>query len=169
MNYDLQVWTVDEPFLGELLPESAGWENKDLTWIYESTNWSVILYRSLRVLAEDLPAEVQRSIAGVAYLTNVHLSPFKASDDAKKLLYQTGFLIAKQAKGIILDPQFGIVVPTSGVPRRYAREPEKEATLIALSWWFLEGPLVQERRVDLFLDILESELPEALPRRYGSG
>ena len=45
---------------------------------------------------------------------------------------------------------------------------DENASLIALSWWFTKGPLVEGNRYDLFLDILEAELPEAMPRRYGT-
>jgi hypothetical protein len=168
VSYDLDIWTVKDPSLSELLPQSRGWNNKGNSWIYQAAVWAVIVGRSSRALPEDLPLDVARSLPGASYLTHLHLSPISASTDAKKFLFSTAFIIAKRANGIILDQQLDVIVPTSGTPQIRTREPEENASLIALSWWIMGGPLAQGKRYDLLLDILEAELPEALPRRYGA-
>jgi hypothetical protein len=76
-------------------------------------------------------------------------------------------MIAKREHGILLDPQSGTVTLPSGIQRFMGTDPYENASLIALSRWFTKGPLGEGNRYDLFLDILEAELPEALPRRYG--
>jgi len=168
MSYDLQVWTAKEPSLSEVLDRSIGWETSNHSWLYQRGSWAVIINQSVRALAEDLPSEVARALPGIGYLTELNLSPISASDTARKFLLRAATLIAKRTHGVILDPQSGTVTLPSGVQRFMKGDSGENASLICLSWWFTKGPLVEGNRYDLFLDILEAELLEALPRRYGT-
>jgi hypothetical protein len=79
VSYDLSVWTIDEASLSELLLQSAGWNHRGRSWVYQAVNWGVVVYCSERALREDLPADVARSMPGTRYLTNLSLSPIGSS------------------------------------------------------------------------------------------
>ena len=56
----------------------------------------------------------------------------------------------------------------SGVKRLMPIERSESARLLTLSWWFEQGRLAEEAEVDDLVVVLKANLPEALPRRYGS-
>jgi hypothetical protein len=75
--------------------------------------------------------------------------------------------IAKTSHGIVLDPQTDTCTSPRGLRRFVSLGGEDNASLLTLTWWFVDGPIVNGEGLDGLLDILASRLPEALPRRYG--
>lgn len=167
MSYDLQVWSVCPPDLAISLPEPDKWSNEASSCLYERRDWHVAVGQPVKVLPEDLPEEVAASLPGIAYLTELNLSPVDASDVARKFLVRTGTAIAKATHGVIFDPQRDQITLPSGIKRFASVGATESASVISLSWWFLEGPIARGEFGTL-LDVLERELPEGLPRRYGS-
>lgn len=121
---------------------------------------------SVRVLPEDLPEEVAGALPGIGYLTELNLTPINASESTKSFAVRTAVAIAKTSHGVMLDPQTQAVTLPSGVRRYTKPAPDGNASALSFSWWFVDGPLT-ENRFDELLDVLEAELPEAMPRRYG--
>jgi hypothetical protein len=68
-------------------------------------------------LPEDLPEEIAASLPGIAYLTELNLSPVDASEVARKFLVRTGTAIAKATHGVIFDPQLPQMTLPSGIKR----------------------------------------------------
>jgi hypothetical protein len=121
---------------------------------------------STPVLPEDLPDGAQSLLPGIAFLTELSLSPIGASKSAFEIMNRTATALAKVAHGLIHDRQKDTFTTPRGVTRLAPFEKTESASLLTLSWWFIEGPLAQ-RNVGPLIDVLEKTLPEALPRRYG--
>ena len=167
MSYDLQVWSVRATDLSDVLPEPEKWTTQAGSWVHERRAWQLNVARSVNVLPEDLPEEVARSLPGIAYLTELNLSPIDAAEVALKFLSRAGAAIAKATHGVIFDPQSDQVTLPSGIKRFAAAGASENASVVSLSWWFVEGPIVRGE-FDSLIDVLEAELPEGLPKRYGS-
>jgi hypothetical protein len=75
MSYDLQIWSVHSASAPEGLPTPTTWKANDQSWIHERRDWQVVLGRSLKVLPEDVPETVAQTLPGIAYLTELNLSP----------------------------------------------------------------------------------------------
>jgi hypothetical protein len=54
-----------------------------------------------------------------------------------------------------------------GVLRFVAVPREERVSLLTFSWWFTHDDLLRRDGIDRVVRALESEIPEALPRRYG--
>ena len=167
MSYDLQVWSAGATDLSVVLPESEKWSNCAGSWVHERRAWQVNVAQSVKVLPEDLPEEVARSLPGIAYLTELTLSPIDAPEVARKFLSRAAAAIAKATHGVMFDPQTDQVTLPSGIKRFAATGASENASVISLSWWFVDGPIARGEFGSL-IDVLEAELPEGLPRRYGS-
>jgi hypothetical protein len=167
VSYDLEIWSVDEPSVSEIFSPSDGWVTKGSQCLYQSETWGLIIGPSDRVLTEDVPPEILNALPGISYLTPLHLSPISASETARQFALRAAAAITKRVHGAMFDPQTGAIALSTGVVWFMSRGPDKNASLIKLSWWFTGGPLA-EKRYDLLLDVFEAELKEALPRRYGT-
>lgn len=167
MSYDLQIWSVHSASAPEGLPTPTTWKANDQSWIHERRDWQVVLGRSVKVLPEDVPETVAQTLPGIAYLTELNLSPIDAPETARKFLSRSAAAIAKAIHGVVFDPQADYDTLPSEI-KRFARPgPSESASVISMSWWFIEGPVARGEFTSL-LDVLKAELPEGLPRRYGS-
>jgi hypothetical protein len=167
MSYDLQIWSVRPAATSEDLPNPATWIANDQSWSHERRDWQVVVGRSVKVLPEDLPEAVAQSLPGIEYLTELNLSPIDAPESARKFLSGSAAAIAKGIHGVVFDPQSEQMTPKSGIKRFAKPGASESASVISMSWWFIEGPAARGEFGSL-LDVLEAELPEGLPRRYGS-
>jgi len=106
-------------------------------------------------------------LAGISYMAELNLEPISAPKSAHKLLKAVSSHLGKVAHGLILDPQIDTIYTPSGVKRYQPQKREERFSILAMSWWFGEGPLLKSTKVDEFIGLLEKMLPKALPRRYG--
>lgn len=143
-----------------------GWQEQTGQWVFHSKTWQLVVSASDKVLIEDVPSEVANLLPGISYLTQINLEG-KTTKQAFTLLRTAAKEIARSTHGAILDPQEDSVRLPTGVTR-YLRPPREDTTdLIALSWWFLDSPLLADGELDALLSLMERMLPEALPKRYG--
>ncbi|MGC2029045.1 MAG: hypothetical protein WA642_03430 [Steroidobacteraceae bacterium] len=72
----------------------------------------------MKVLPEDVPETVARTLPGIAYLTELNLSPIDAPETARKFLSRSAAAIAKTMHGVILDPQADqVTLPLGRFPK----------------------------------------------------
>ena len=167
MSYDIELWSVRSSDLPGALPANAGWEEQAGQWVSSKGGWQVVVAQSDRVEPEDVPEEVMPLLPGIEYLTRLHLEPVSAPRSAHALLARVARSLAKDAHGVVFDPQEGSVTTPPGVKRLPGGGRPDVFSVIELNWWFLDGPLLEEGGVSRLVGTLESLLPEALPKRYG--
>jgi hypothetical protein len=119
------------------------------------------------VLAEDVPEAVAAALPGIAWLTLLSLEPIGAGEPARRVLTRAASALAKSAHGVVLDPQEDTVTTPAGVKKWVSGGASENASVVNLSWWSVEGPLVSGAGFDALVEVLAAALPEALPRRYG--
>jgi hypothetical protein len=141
MSYDLQIWSVLPASAPEGLPKPTTWTANDQSWMHERRDWQIVIGRSVKVLPEDVPEAVAQALPGIAYLTELNLSPIDAPEAARKFLSRSAAATAKAIHGVVFDPQADQVTLPSGI-KRFARPRASEnASVISMSWWFIEGPV----------------------------
>jgi hypothetical protein len=110
-------------------------------------------------------------LPGIGYLTELKLSavaPHRAPQSAQRVLRRTATSIARIARGVIVEPDTDSVTVPAGVQRFIRQHADGyPRRLLSLSWWFTAGPLLCGDFEPL-LRVCAAELPEALPRRYGT-
>jgi hypothetical protein len=168
MSRALQVWTADEAKLGEMLPDARSWRQYQDQWTYQRRTWQVLAGRCRRITPQGMRIDVARARPGISYLTELTLTPDDASEAARRFQLRAAHAIARRAGGVIVDPQADTLLLPAGARRFTRRHTADCADLIALSWWFTHSPLIAQGDYSRLIDVLEAELPEALPRRYGS-
>ena len=166
MSYDLKVWSTDAANVVDALPEPEKWVLSDRFWTRQGNGWQVSIGQSDQVLPEDIPPEVDELLPGIAFLTELNLSPATAAASARALVTRVATSFAKSAHGVVVDPQTDTIITAKGVSRLESLGSSESASVLALSWWFTSAPLV-DRDVSLLVSALEASLPEALPGRYG--
>ena len=167
MSYDVQVWSVLPPSLPASLPDVEKWQHTGTVCIHASQNWQIVVNSSVKVLLEDIPENVAGMLPGICYLTELNLEPISAPKSAHSLLSTVSKHLAKTAHGVVVDPQTDTVIAPAGA-KRYRPQPREERfSVLTLSWWFTEGPLLTGSGVQRLIELLERMLPEAMPRRYG--
>ncbi len=167
MSRDLQVWSATEPALPASLPDAAKWRPAAGGWSRAHGESTIRLTLPDRVLPEDVPESVSAAVPGIAWLTGLSLSPVGAGVPSRTLHDRVALAIAKSAHGVVLDPQEDTVRTPRGVKRWANPGPSEAASLVNLSWWFGAGPFADGACFAELVDVLATELPEALPRRYG--
>lgn len=167
MSCDLHIWSVSPVSLSEGLSDSVGWHEDAGCWAYDGRRWQVIVGPSGRVLPEDVPDDVKAILPGITYLTELNLSPIDAGADGRRLLTRTAKSLAKAAYGVIEDPQDDTLTTPSGVKRFVSLPATESASLLTMSWWTVQGDLARNADASALLDVLQSVLPESMPRRYG--
>lgn len=167
MSYDLQVWSVSPVSLPGELPQNVSWFEENGHWFHQESRWQVAVGPPDRVLPEDVPDEVQPCLPSISYLTELNLSPIAAGAAGQRLLVRTATLLARAAHGVIYDPHDNTVTTPSGVKRFVPLPSSESASLLSMSWWRVNEDLVNQANVSALIDVLQSVLPEALPRRYG--
>ena len=167
MSYDIQIWSVHAVSPSSVLSEADKWHQEGNSWVSATRNWQIVVSASAQVFPEDVPEELARMLPGIGYLTELNLEPISAPKSARKLLRTVSRRLARGAHGVILDPQTDTLATPTGV-KRYRQQPRDERfSILALSWWFTDGPLLTSAGLGEFIDLLERMLPEAMPRRYG--
>jgi len=167
MSYDLHIWSTQPVSASNVLPEPARWTCSGDIRMRAGKGWQLSIGVSDRVMPEDIPEEVDKLLPGITFLTELNLSPITAAGSAKRLMARVAAALAKSAHGVVVDPQTDTVTTAKGVSRVKTLGSSDAASVIALSWWFLSGPLI-DFDVAPLLATLGSSLPEALPRRYGT-
>jgi hypothetical protein len=165
MSYDLQIWSVhslNSPCFAH--PEQ--WQQEAAGWTYSKTNWQIVVGASNKVLPEDVPDEVAKLIPGIRHLIEINLEG-RRPHEALRLAQSTANSVARATHGVIVDPQEDTVRMASGVKRFVPPKREENFEVLALSWWFMDGPLLTPAGRKDFFGLLERMLPEALPKRYG--
>jgi TonB family protein len=166
MSYDLQIWSVGS-FDSASLPAPGQWQHHAETqWVRAGDTWQISVFRSDKVFPEDVPEEIAKLLPGIQYLTTIDLEG-KRTNVAERLLRTTSNAIAKSLHGVVFDPQEDTIRTPAGV-KRFSVPPRQESfSVLRMSWWFLESPLLSHDGLRSFLELLEKFLPEAMPRRYG--
>lgn len=167
MSYTLEIWSVAPVPLPDGLPQRAAWQPQHDCWTHNGAGWQVVVGSSDRVLPEDVPDDVNECLPGIAYLTELNLSPIDAASSRRRLLMRTATTLAKLGHGVVFDPQLDTVTTPRGLKRFVSPGPSEEASLLTLSWWSARGDLVDRADASALLNVLAAALPEALPRRYG--
>ncbi|HEV2282627.1 MAG TPA: hypothetical protein VGX75_09600 [bacterium] len=169
MSYDLRIWSRAPVPLpqGQGLPDVPTWSGAENTWVREGRGWVLVVDASIPVLPEDIPEEVERALPGSTFPAEVRLSPITAPEAALRLARQVARLLAARVDGIVRDPQTNRLSGRARPERVGPLGTSESASVIAMSWWFVSGPLVDCDAADL-IAVLESVPPEALPRRYGT-
>lgn len=167
MSYDIQIWSVAPIPLPEALPAMEQWQRMGDAWVRASKGWQIVVSPSVKVLFEDVPERVAGLLAGISYLADLNLEPTGAPESAHKLLWTVAKRLGKAAHGVILDPQADTVITPFGVKRYLPQRRDERFSILSLSWWFTEGPLLTGTGLHEFVRLLERMLPEAMPRRYG--
>lgn len=120
-----------------------------------------------RVESEDIPEGVNTAPVGVEHMTELSLEPTAAPRTAYALLRRTAKALASSAHGAVLDLQTDTMATPTGV-RRFVRSAAGEVLdALELSWFSTYEAMRSRNWLDEFLRLLERELPEALPVRYG--
>ena len=165
MSYDLQVWSV-RPFQPHVFRQFESWERGPSCWSHARKNWQIVVSASDTVEPEDIPEEVSKLLPGIEWLTNLNLEG-RATAAALRLAQSTANDIARDSHGAVLDQQEGSVRLPSSVKRFMLPKSKETFDIVSMSWWFLEGPLLDRGGRESFVNLLERMLPEALPKRYG--
>jgi hypothetical protein len=167
MSYDIQIWSIDPICPSSGLLDADKWHQKGDSWAFVTRNWQIVLNASAQVLLEDIPPDTASMLPGINFMTELNLEPISAPKSARRLLLTITRRLARAAHGVILNPQADTITSPKGV-KRYRPEPRDERfSLLTLSWWFTDGPLLTNVGLVKFVDMLERMLPEAMPRRYG--
>jgi hypothetical protein len=166
MSYDIEVWAPLEPDVASLLTET-GWTPSGSGWAFAGRAWQVVVMPPDSVEPEDVPHEIAGAVPGVSHLVSISLEPISAPAPGMKQLLKTVSAIAKAGHGAVLDRQTDEVRLPSGVKRFATAAREERFSVIAMSWWFNDGPLLTGAGLEAFVGALQRSLPEALPKRYG--
>jgi hypothetical protein len=99
MSYDLEIWST-KPVERSLVPEPDAWTSSGSLLQREGNGWVVSLGDSTPVLAEDIPDGAENLLPGIAFLTELSLSPIGAPKSAYEVMNRTATVLAKAAHGL---------------------------------------------------------------------
>lgn len=125
-----------------------------------------MLSTSQPVGPEDIPEPVLSVLPGIEYLAELNLEG-RAPTSAYARMERLAKQLAKAAHGVVENPQENSITAPAGVRRFLPPKRARLFSLLELSWWFLESPVLEPGGVEQLLRCLERTTPEALPRRYG--
>jgi hypothetical protein len=168
VSYDLQIWSVRPVQLPEDLPDPEAWTCQSDYWIREGRDWQILLSGSIKVEPEDVPQGVHNALPGIGFFVEMHVHLWNVVSRVQRICEKTATALAKAAHGIVFDPQTDTMRMPSGVKRLMPLERGESASLLSLSWWFERGRLAEDAEAEELVEVLEANLPEALPRRYGA-
>lgn len=167
MSYDIQIWSVDTIALDEALLAESNWQIEGSGWVYRTRNWQIVIGSSVKALQEDLPDGIETILPGIRFLAELNLEPINAPKTAHAKMASVSKRLAKASHGVILDQQTGTFNLPSGVKRYQPKKRDERFSILRLSWWFTDSPLLTKQGLEKFIQLLECQLPEALPKRYG--
>lgn len=152
MSYDLTVWSI-EPCADAA---AHGREGK---------GWVLNISPSEPVMAEDVDEGVFPLLPGIRYMTVLNLEG-KRTRTGEAALARAARAIASAGHGVIHDPQQDRATLPNGVKRWLPPPRDEQVPQLELSWW-TEHALLDRAALDRLFAVLETHLPEAMPRRYG--
>ncbi|MFB5284059.1 hypothetical protein [Peribacillus sp. Hz7] len=168
MSYNISIWSVNKTsFENEVFnQEKIKRQNNGI--IYEDKNWQITVSGPFEVMEEDIPEEVVGQLPGIKYFTEIILEPFDAPKRALQLVKKMTKILAQSSHGVVVNEQEGTISSPSGV-KRLETIPAKDAdpSYLLMTWWFMNDHTFIKDGFETFLDLMESMMPEALPRRYG--
>lgn len=165
MSIDLQIWGT-RPVQTDYFRQQSKWELGHSGWSLIRKNWQIVASQSNRVEKEDVPGEINQLLPGIQWLTDLNLEG-KSSAEALRLLHSTASDLARSTRGAVFDPQEDSVRLPSGVKRLMLPRSKEPFDVISMSWWFLESPIESRFGREALIELMERDLPECLPKRYG--
>jgi hypothetical protein len=163
VSYDLQIYSV-RAFDAAIFDGVKGFNPQHCS--FQTANWQIVVNPSDKILPEDIEDEVASLLPGIGFLTELNLEG-RQTDEAKRRLRSAANAIAKATHGVVVDPQEDTIQTPAGVSR-FSPPPKQESfSVIRLSWWFLNDAVLDRDKRESFISLLERQLPEAMPKRYG--
>lgn len=167
MSVDLEVWSPQIFKQPDDIFARPKWCQQQSGWVYLTSGWQIVVDESVEVDPDDVPTEIGPRLAGVHYLTRLSLEPGSAPRSALSLLRKTAREVALRCSGLVYDPQEDAVFGPRGNTRSATKARERSLDLLALSWWFVDGPLTTREGARDLLAYLARHTPQFLPKRYG--
>jgi len=163
VSYDLQIYSV-RPFDAAIFDGVKDWNPEQCS--FQTAGWQIVVNSSDKILPEDIEDEIASLLPGIGFLTELNLEG-RQTDQARRRLRSAAKTIAKATHGVVVDPQEDTIQTPAGVSR-FSPPPKQESfSVIQLSWWFLNNALPDRDKRESFFGLLERQLPEAMPKRYG--
>ncbi len=166
MSYDVRIWTVEQPQLGNTLSK-LGFESADNAYILPLKKGQILISNHTPVEAEDIPDQISRELPGIRYLVEAYLEPITSEERPIKMIINTAKSIAKDWRGVVENPQTDEIILPSGIKRVLDYEKNELFTLMELSWWFNNEKILEIDHLRQLIDMIDRTIPEVLPRRYG--
>ena len=168
MSYDLHVYTCLDPAAAlARLADEGELQREGESFSIAGGGWQAVFGPADRVESEDVPPDVMRELPGIAYLTEINIEG-GAPDSAHTRTLRAARKLAKEARGVVVDPQEGTVETPRGNKRvDFATAGEQPQSLLTISWWFQDADAFARDGVGRVLDAMALHAPEALPKRYG--
>jgi hypothetical protein len=167
MSYDVRVWgrTADE--LNALFSTEDGWTRDSFGWVLSHPTWQINVGSVQAVELDDVPLGVVELVPGVSRMVELTLQPISAPKSARSFVLATARAIAERLAGVVEDPQEDAFLLPRGA-KRYAKPGREERfSQLTLRWWYLDSRLGSQQRASELLALLATQVPEAVPRRYG--
>ncbi|MEH7126557.1 hypothetical protein V7127_25540 [Bacillus sp. JJ1773] len=167
MSYDNSIWSVNKTsFENEFFnQENIKWENDGI--IFNGGSWQIMISNPHEVMAEDIPEEVFGELPGISYFTELILEPIGAPKRAFQILKKISKILAQSSHGVIFDEQEGTISSPSGVKRLENVLVKEDPSFLQMTWWFIDDNTFKKTGFEALLNLIESTMPEAMPRRYG--
>jgi len=166
MSYDLRIYTIQKQNFIDLLNQFNISMNND-GFALQLKNHQIVVADETEIEDDDIPQLVGKALPGIKYLIECSLQPLTNDEKMVKELEKLGKAIAKNGIGVIENPQTDKIILPSGVKRVSSVEKTERFSLIELSWWFNHDNLFKQEDICRLLAVIEKNVPEALPRRYG--
>lgn len=152
MSYDLKIWSRRSV---EIDVRTISFDDYTLT-----------IDESVKVEEEDIPTEVILLLAGIKFLTELHLQPFTQDKSITDKAMRFARKLGKEFDGVIENPQLNeeiVIVNKAKAFKPFTRDAE----MVKISW-YMDSQQSLAVNIAQFIDLLEKYLPQALPRRYGA-
>jgi hypothetical protein len=167
MSYDLQIYSCSEPNVELVrLAVEEGFERSGNAFSLRGKNWQLIFHSADKVEPEDIPASIFRELPGIAYLTLANLEGAASVADRAKVI-RIAKKFARATRGVLVNPQDDTIETARGLKRVDLANASKEEGALKLSWWFEDPDSFEKTGYARLVEVFESYMPEALPRRYG--
>ncbi len=150
MSFDRTIWWTDPFEDPSLLPRHEKWTVEGWCGSYKTRSWHVGSGPSDRVLSKDIPDAVASVLPGNQHVVQALLSPLGASKAGQDLQRRFARVVAKYARGVILDDRQGTFELPRGLKRciRPKRAREEPLAWLTMSWWMAHDWLLDEDGLD---------------------
>jgi len=166
MSYDLHIYTIEKQDFSDL-KKNFQIELTGDGFVYPLKNHQIVVYKQTPIEDEDIPLQISKELPGLRYLIECHLEPYCDNEKHIKELLKISKAIARKGIGVIENPQTNEITLPSGIKRTLKTEKTEYYSLLELSWWFNDKGLLEGDNLMKLLNVLEKNMKEALPRRYG--